>query len=66
MAERYPVLVNASPALTFPKQNFHDFKGQLEFAGRLIISLLEYKKTIDENRFEQQFAGLAPLDMTQV
>ncbi len=60
------MLVNSSPALTFPKQNFHGLNGQLQFAARLIIALLEFKKKIDENLLEQEFLGSAPLDMTQV
>ncbi|XP_070532909.1 carnitine O-acetyltransferase-like [Ptychodera flava] len=62
---RSPVVVNSSPGVTFPLQDFADQKEQLRFASKLIAGVLDYKVMVDSENVPIDMMGGQPLCMDQ-
>ncbi|XP_078055644.1 choline O-acetyltransferase [Mustelus asterias] len=50
------LVVNSSPGMVFPRQNFRDESDQLRFAARLIAGILDYKVVIDARALPVEYA----------
>ncbi|XP_072347671.1 choline O-acetyltransferase [Scyliorhinus torazame] len=50
------LVVNSSPGMVFPRQNFRDEEDQLRFASRLISGILDYKVVIDVRALPVEYA----------
>ncbi|XP_070531659.1 carnitine O-acetyltransferase-like isoform X1 [Ptychodera flava] len=62
---RSPVVVNSSPGVAFPLQDFADQKEQLRFASKLIAGVLDYKVMVDSENLPIDMMGGQPLCMDQ-
>ncbi|XP_052221203.1 carnitine O-acetyltransferase-like isoform X1 [Dreissena polymorpha] len=62
---REPCVINSNPGVLFPRGNFNDLEGQLNYASRLIAGLLDYKVMIDEQTLPVEHLGKSPLCMMQ-
>lgn len=62
---RTPVVVNVSPSVTFPRDEFRGHKGQVEHAAKLISGVLDYKIDIDNETLAVEKLGNHPLCMDQ-
>ncbi|XP_070532990.1 carnitine O-acetyltransferase-like [Ptychodera flava] len=62
---RSPVVVNLSPGVAFPLQDFADQKEQLRFASKLIAGVLDYKVMVDSENLPIDMMGGQPLCMDQ-
>jgi len=62
---RVPVVVNVSPGVLFPRQDYRGVPGMLEFASNFIAGVLDYKKMLDEQSVPVDQLGGQPLCMSQ-
>ncbi|XP_071820524.1 carnitine O-acetyltransferase-like isoform X3 [Apostichopus japonicus] len=62
---REPVVVNVSPGIIFPRQDFNSLEGQIEFAAKLIAGLLDYNYQIATQTLAVDMLGGQPLCMDQ-
>ncbi|KAK2719245.1 carnitine O-acetyltransferase-like isoform X3 [Artemia franciscana] len=65
---RLPLVVYSSPGLVFPLRNFRKesvMEEQIEFAAKIILGALDFKKLIDGNQLEPDKLGESYLDMSQ-
>ncbi|CAH1785909.1 unnamed protein product, partial [Owenia fusiformis] len=62
---REPVLINVSPGMTFPLENFRNEEEQLRYAAKLIAGVVDYKIQIDEKSLPVEMMGKDPLCMVQ-
>lgn len=62
---RWPVVVWSSPGLVFPLQEFKTLDDQLNFAAKMIVGALDYKRLVDEKRVPPEYMGKDRLDMSQ-
>jgi len=62
---RAPVVINSSPGIAFPQENFKSDNDQLRYAANLIQTVVRFKETIDNQSFPVDFAGKNPLSMRQ-
>ncbi|KAK1164571.1 choline O-acetyltransferase-like [Acipenser oxyrinchus oxyrinchus] len=53
---RLPLPVNSSPAIVFPRQNFHDQNDLLRFSALLISGVLDYKALLDAHALPIDYA----------
>lgn len=62
---RMPVVVHSSPGVVLPRMEFHDRKGQMRFAAKLISGVLDFKTMIDNETLPLEYLGGQPLCMSQ-
>lgn len=62
---RTPVVVNVSPAVAFPLQDYHGKEEQLKFAAKFIAGVLDFKLMVDEQTLPVETLGGKPLCMMQ-
>jgi len=62
---RDPLVVNVSPGVCFPRQNYRGQKEMLKFAAKFIAGILEYKVMLQENQIPQEMLGGKPMCMSQ-
>uniref|UniRef100_A0A0B7BDL7 Choline/carnitine acyltransferase domain-containing protein n=2 Tax=Arion vulgaris TaxID=1028688 RepID=A0A0B7BDL7_9EUPU len=62
---RVSVLINVSPGIFLPRQNYRGLKEQLEFAAKFISGVLDYKTMLDAQTIPVDTLGGKPLCMSQ-
>lgn len=62
---REPVVINVSPGIIFPQQDFKTLDGQIEYASKLIAGLLDYNYQIATQSLAVDMQGGQPLCMDQ-
>ncbi|XP_016329935.1 carnitine O-acetyltransferase b isoform X1 [Sinocyclocheilus anshuiensis] len=60
---RQPLAVHSNPAISLPKRDFTDWRGQLVFASKLIAGLLDFKAQVDSGRLGVEYMRGQPLCM---
>ncbi|XP_052388389.1 carnitine O-acetyltransferase [Carassius gibelio] len=60
---RQPLAVHSNPAISLPKRDFTDWKGQLVFASKLIAGVLDFKAQVDSGRLAPEYMRGQPLCM---
>ncbi|XP_052440431.1 carnitine O-acetyltransferase b [Carassius gibelio] len=60
---RQPLAVHSNPAISLPKRDFTDWKGQLVFASKLIAGVLDFKAQVDSGRLAPEYMRGHPLCM---
>ncbi|XP_078659222.1 choline O-acetyltransferase-like isoform X4 [Branchiostoma floridae x Branchiostoma belcheri] len=56
LTARLPLVINSSPGMVFPKQNFNEPSDQLRFAARLISGIMDYKVILDARALPIDYA----------
>ncbi|CAH1246488.1 CHAT [Branchiostoma lanceolatum] len=56
LTARLPLVINSSPGMVFPKQNFTEPSDQLRFAARLISGIMDYKVILDARALPIDYA----------
>ncbi|XP_005750643.1 carnitine O-acetyltransferase-like isoform X1 [Pundamilia nyererei] len=62
---RSPVVINANVPIVCPRLDFRDKQGQIRCAAKLIVALLEFKTTIENETLPAENLGGKPLCMEQ-
>uniref|UniRef100_A0A3Q4GMP1 Carnitine O-acetyltransferase a n=1 Tax=Neolamprologus brichardi TaxID=32507 RepID=A0A3Q4GMP1_NEOBR len=62
---RSPVVINANVQIACPRLDFRDKQGQIRCAAKLIVALLEFKTTIENETLPAENLGGKPLCMEQ-
>ncbi|XP_012938402.1 carnitine O-acetyltransferase [Aplysia californica] len=62
---RDPVVVNVSPGIYMPRQEYRGQKQMLEFASKFIAGILEYKSMLEDQTVPVDQLGGKPLCMAQ-
>ncbi len=65
MGYRDSVMINSSPGITFPRQNFRQPFDHLDYAARLVAGFVDMKEVIDRQRYPVETMGKSPMDMEQ-
>ncbi|XP_069055200.1 carnitine O-acetyltransferase b [Lepisosteus oculatus] len=65
LESRLPLAVHSNPALTLPRQDYSDWRGQLMFAAKLIAGVLDFKAKIDSHTLLVEYMRGRPLCMEQ-
>ncbi|XP_055075233.1 carnitine O-acetyltransferase b [Misgurnus anguillicaudatus] len=60
---RQPLAVHSNPAISLPKRDFTDWRGQLVFASKLIAGLLDFKAKADSGQLAVEYMRGQPLCM---
>uniref|UniRef100_A0A673NK66 Carnitine O-acetyltransferase-like n=1 Tax=Sinocyclocheilus rhinocerous TaxID=307959 RepID=A0A673NK66_9TELE len=60
---RQPLAVHSNPAISLPKRDFTDWRGQLVFASKLIAGVLDFKAQVDSGRLGVEYMRGQPLCM---
>lgn len=60
---RQPLAVHSNPAISLPKRDFTDWRGQLVFASKLIAGVLDFKAKVDSGRLAVEYMRGQPLCM---
>uniref|UniRef100_A0A672RAB1 Carnitine O-acetyltransferase-like n=1 Tax=Sinocyclocheilus grahami TaxID=75366 RepID=A0A672RAB1_SINGR len=60
---RQPLAVHSNPAISLPKRDFTDWRGQLVFASKLIAGVLDFKAQVDSGRLGVEYIRGQPLCM---
>lgn len=63
LESRQPLPVHSNPAISLPRRDFSDWRGQLEFAAKLISAVLDFKIKVDSNQLPVEFMRGSPLCM---
>ncbi|XP_010898756.1 carnitine O-acetyltransferase b isoform X2 [Esox lucius] len=63
LESRQPLPVHSSPAISLPKRDFSDWRGQLVFASKLIAAALDFKNLVDNGRLPVEYMRGQPLCM---
>ncbi|XP_012686950.2 carnitine O-acetyltransferase b [Clupea harengus] len=63
LESRQPLAVHSNPAISLPKRDFSDWRGQLVFASKLIAGVLDFKAKIDSGRMPVEYMRGHPLCM---
>ncbi|XP_064619179.1 carnitine O-acetyltransferase-like [Lineus longissimus] len=62
---RDSLVVHINPGLFYSKQEFNGRNGQIRFAAKLLLGILDYKKMVDSGTIPVQKYGKDPLCMKQ-
>lgn len=62
---RAPVVINSSPGVAFPLENFKSDVDQLRYAANLIRTIVSFKESVDNQTLSIDYAGQSPLSMRQ-
>ncbi|XP_067217569.1 carnitine O-acetyltransferase b isoform X4 [Chanodichthys erythropterus] len=60
---RQPLAVHSNPAISLPKRDFTDWRGQLVFASKLIAGVLDFKAKVDSGKLAVEYMRGQPLCM---
>ncbi|KTG47774.1 hypothetical protein cypCar_00012145 [Cyprinus carpio] len=60
---RQPLAVHSNPAISLPKRDFTDWRGQLVFASKLIAGVLDFKARVDSGKLALEYMRGQPLCM---
>ncbi|XP_073700682.1 carnitine O-acetyltransferase b [Garra rufa] len=60
---RQPLAVHSNPAISLPKRDFTDWRGQLVFASKLIAGVLDFKAQVDSGKLAVEYMRGQPLCM---
>nr|XP_046218411.1 LOW QUALITY PROTEIN: carnitine O-acetyltransferase b [Oncorhynchus gorbuscha] len=63
LESRQPLPVHSNPAISLPKRDFSDWRGQLVFASKLIAAALDFKNVVDNGRLPVEYMRGQPLCM---
>ncbi|XP_076158300.1 carnitine O-acetyltransferase b [Alosa pseudoharengus] len=63
LESRQPLPVHSNPAISLPRRDFSDWRGQLVFASKLIRGVLDFKAKIDSGRLPVEYMRGHPLCM---
>ncbi|MBN3294655.1 CACP acetyltransferase, partial [Polypterus senegalus] len=63
LESRLPLAVHSNPAVALPRQDYRDWKGQLQFAARLIAGVLDFKAKIESHTLVAEYMRGRPLCM---
>ncbi|XP_035649412.1 carnitine O-acetyltransferase b [Oncorhynchus keta] len=63
LESRQPLPVHSNPAISLPKRDFSDWRGQLVFASKLIAAALDFKNLVDNGRLPVEYMRGQPLCM---
>ncbi|KAL2080592.1 hypothetical protein ACEWY4_024385 [Coilia grayii] len=63
LESRQPLPVHSNPAISLPRRDFSDWRGQLVFASKLIAGVLDFKAKIDTGRLPVEYMRGHPLCM---
>uniref|UniRef100_A0A672Z892 Carnitine O-acetyltransferase b n=1 Tax=Sphaeramia orbicularis TaxID=375764 RepID=A0A672Z892_9TELE len=63
LESRQPLPVHSNPAISLPRRDFNDWRGQLMFASKLIAAVLDFKAKINTGQLPVEFMRGKPLCM---
>ncbi|XP_056597325.1 carnitine O-acetyltransferase b [Triplophysa dalaica] len=63
LESRQPLAVHSNPAISLPKRDFTDWRGQLVFASKLIAGVLDFKAKVDSGGLAVEYMRAQPLCM---
>ncbi|XP_063041670.1 carnitine O-acetyltransferase b isoform X2 [Engraulis encrasicolus] len=63
LESRQPLPVHSNPAISLPKRDYSDWRGQLVFVSKLIAGVLDFKAKIDTGRLPVEYMRGHPLCM---
>ncbi|XP_067111516.1 carnitine O-acetyltransferase b [Osmerus mordax] len=63
LKSRQPLPVHSSPAISLPKRDFSEWRGQLVFASKLIAAVLDFKAKVNNGLLPGEFMRGQPLCM---
>lgn len=63
LESRQPLPVHSNPAISLPRRDFNDWRGQLMFASKLIAAVLDFKAKINTGQLPVEFLRGKPLCM---
>ncbi|XP_029918923.1 carnitine O-acetyltransferase b [Myripristis murdjan] len=63
LESRQPLPVHSSPAISLPKRDYSDWRGQLVFASKLIAAVLDFKAKINTGQLPVEYMRGKPLCM---
>ncbi|XP_017567436.1 carnitine O-acetyltransferase b [Pygocentrus nattereri] len=63
LESRQPLAVHSNPAISLPRQDFSDWRGQLVFAAKLISAVLDFKARVDNGHLPVEYMRGRPLCM---
>jgi len=62
---RAPVVINSSPGILFPVQDFKSDRDQYRYAAKMVHSILQFKDLVDFEQLPVEYAGKDPVTMRQ-
>ncbi len=62
---RDSVMINSSPGIAFPRQNFRGEHDHLDYAARLVAGFVDAKQVLEAQCYPVETLGKAPMDMEQ-
>ncbi|KAG7324631.1 hypothetical protein KOW79_012647 [Hemibagrus wyckioides] len=63
LESRQPLAVHSNPAISLPRRDFSDWRGQLLFAAKLISAVLDFRNKVDSGRLPVEYMRGRPLCM---